>query len=330
MDKRTKNIIIASTAAVAGLTALGITAHKYTSHKIMKLALDRNQPKLKSKNMSKLRGSDELEKIDEILLEAGEKLKSKNLRKIQITSHDGLRLAGHWYCPENPKRVIIAMHGWRSEWTRDMGVISDFWHENDCAVLYAEQRAHGESEGEYISFGLLERYDCLEWIKWAVNETESKLPIYLCGVSMGASTVLMAAGFDLPENVHGIIADCGFTSPYAIFKHIAQNNLHIPYGIYNNSANGICKKKISLTADSYTCGEALKNTDVPVLFIHGTDDSFVPIEMTYENYKECVSPKRLFVVPGAEHGLSYLKDKEGYEKAVKEFWNDFDGKSRNR
>ena len=69
----------------------------------------------------------------------------------------------------------------------------------------------------------------------------------------------------------------------------------------------------------------MRECKVPVLFIHGTDDRFVPIEMTYENYKACVSPKRLLVVPGAEHAMSYLIDKESYEKTVKEFWNDFDG-----
>ena len=142
---------------------------------------------------------------------------------------------------------------------------------------------------------------------------------------MGASTVLMAAGLDLPENVHGIMADCGFTSPHAIFKHVMENNLHLYYrGITAAIANDMCKKRIQIGTKDYSCTEALKESKVPVIFVHGTDDKFVPVEMTYENYKACTAPKRLLIVPGAEHGMSYLVNKEEYVKAVKEFWRDFD------
>ena len=98
----------------------------------------------------------------------------------------------------------------------------------------------------------------------------------------------------------------------------------MPFGLYSKAAKDICEKRIQMSSDSYSTTEALSNCTVPVLFIHGTDDNFVPIEMTYENYKACVSEKRLFVVPGAKHGMSYLVDKDGYETAVKQFWNDFD------
>ena len=171
---------------------------------------------------------------------------------------------------------------------------------------------------------MLERYDCLEWIKWVNEKTGGELPIYLGGVSMGATTVLMAAGEDLPKNVKGIIADCGFTSPKEIWKHVAKNNLHIPFGAYGMAADDICHKKLNVKSDSYSSVDAMSKCKVPVLFIHGTDDNFVPISMTYENYKACASPKKLFIVPGAEHGMSYLKDKTGYENAMKSFWEEND------
>ena len=141
---------------------------------------------------------------------------------------------------------------------------------------------------------------------------------------MGATTVLMTTGLELPDNVHGVIADCGFTSPHEIWKHVVENNLHLSYGVIGNLANDICKKKIQMGTKDYSTVEAMKECKTPILFIHGTDDHFVPVEMTYENYKACTAPKRLFVVPGADHGMSYVADTQGYQAAMKDFWSTFD------
>ena len=141
---------------------------------------------------------------------------------------------------------------------------------------------------------------------------------------MGAATVLMAAGLDLPSNIHGIIADCGFTSPHAIWKHVANNNLHIAFGLRGAIADEMLKQKIQMGSDEYSTVEALQSSTIPVMLIHGTDDHFVPVEMTYENYKACAGPKRLLIVPGADHGMSYFVKKDRYEEEIKRFWRDFD------
>ena len=170
-----------------------------------------------------------------------------------------------------------------------------------------------------MSFGLVERFDCYDWINW-VNATESdKLPIFLAGISMGATTVLMAGGFKLPENVKGIIADCGFTSPVAIWKHVVEKNLRLNYKLRKATINKLCKKKLKLNVEEYSAIDAMKNCEIPVLFIHGANDKFVPVEMTYENYYACQARKKLFIVPGADHGMSYYVDKEGYEREFKVF-----------
>ena len=324
MNKAMKNTLIwAGAAAAVGTAAATVTY--VTMKSLVKIALDREQPKIYQKQKEKLSGTGGQQELFKNLAEASEKLKNSGCETVEITAHDGERLVGHLHRCENAKRLIIAMHGWRSSWCGDFGVISEFWHENGCSVLYAEQRGQGESGGEYMGFGLTERYDCLDWANWANQNGFSDLPIYLCGISMGASTVLMAAGLDLPENVHGIMADCGFTSPHAIFKHVMENNLHLYYrGITAAIANDMCKKRIQIGTKDYSCTDALKESKVPVIFVHGTDDKFVPVEMTYENYKACTAPKRLLIVPGAEHGMSYLVNKEEYVKAVKEFWRDFD------
>ena len=320
MKKSTKKLLIGvgTAALAAGLASV----YAVSVRKLVELALDRKMPRATERGKRLISGSDRLSEIAKALVNAAAELEKKPMETVCLTASDGTELVGHWYCPENPQRIIIAMHGWRSGWSQDFGSISPFWHEKGCAVLYAEQRAQGDSGGEYIGFGLLERYDCVNWVNW-VDEKALGLPVYLCGISMGATTVLMASGSKLAGSVKGIIADCGFTSPHAIWRHVAENNLRIPYGLYSAAANDLCMRKIEVSANSYSTTEALSENTVPVLFIHGTDDRFVPIEMTYENYKACVAPKRLFIVPGAEHGTSYLEDKLGYENATLKFWREF-------
>lgn len=323
MKKSTKAILAASGVAAVSAAVL-VTLHQLTARGFMDMALNREEPKLLAKNRSKFMGDGDFSDFFSELTKGAEKLRALDTETIEIKSHDGLKLVGHWYPCKDAKRVVVAMHGWRSTWDRDFGVVADFFHDNGCSILFAQQRAQGESGGDYIGFGLLERYDCYEWVKWADRETEGKLPIYLSGVSMGATTVMMTAGFDLPPSVKGITADCGFTSPHEIWKHVAQNNLRIPFGIYSSIANDIFKKKLSVSSRDYSCAEALGKTDIPVLFIHGTDDRFVPITMTFENYKTCNSKKHLFIVPGANHGMSFYKDPEGYKKQLLDFWALYD------
>ena len=329
MKKSTRNVLIGSGVVAAGITAVTAVSYGVTK-KLVEVALDREQPKASKKSENMLSGSaGQLKQFEEELTAAAEALKNCECETEEITAYDGIRLVGHLRKSESEKRLIIAMHGWRSSWYSDFGGISEFFNANGCSVLYAEQRGQGESGGEYMGFGMTERYDCLEWIKWANDNGYADIPIYLCGISMGAATVLMTAGLELPQNVHGIMADCGYTSPHAIWKHVAEENLHLSFsGITAAIANDMCKKRIQMGTKEYSCTDAMRECKVPVLFVHGTDDRFVPVEMTYENYKACESPKRLLIVPGAEHGMSYLIDKEAYEKTVKEFWNDFDEYTR--
>lgn len=315
-------------SAAAGVTAIAAAASSYITAKLLvKTALDRNQPKIMKKANSRISGGKGDAEFDKARMAAAEALDGKPHETVEIVSCDGINLVGHFSPCENAKRIIIAFHGWRSSWNYDYGMIADFWHSSGCSVLYAEQRGQSQSGGDFMGFGLTERYDCADWADWAVSRFGESIPIYLAGVSMGAATVLMASNLILPKSVCGIMADCGFTSPKAIWKHIARKNLHISYGMRGVMVDAMCRKRINMGADGYSAKEALKNTDIPVLFIHGTDDTFVPIEMTYENYKACASPKRLLVVPGADHAMSYYTNKAEYEKAELEFWRDFDKKA---
>lgn len=325
MKNSTKNIIL----GVSSLTALAATfgAVSYMmSNTLLNYALDRKIPTNMKITKSRLSGIKGFEAAYSQLSELSETFKKEIFEDVEIVSRDGIRLVGHWSECENAKRIIIAMHGWRSDWAHDFAAVSDFWHKNGCSVLYAEQRGQNNSGGDYMGFGLLERFDCLDWIDWVNERTMGFLPVYLGGISMGATTVLMAAGLDLPDNVCGIVADCGFTSPCDIWKHVVEKNLHLPYDFPKLMIEGNCRKKLNMGSGDYSAVDAMKVCKVPVLFIHGSADSFVPIEMTYENYLACAAPKRLLVVPGAEHAMSYYFDKDGYENSILSFWKEFDKK----
>ncbi len=319
MNDNAKGLLIASGIAAAAGTA-ALISHAVTD-KLVRIALCREEPAADAMNQD-LTGKEEMQVILSATTAAAAELEKTVTETVELEAPDGVRLVGHWYACPNPKRTVIAMHGWRSSWTRDFGLIANFLHTSGCNVLYAEQRGQGESGGDYMGFGLLERFDCAEWVKWVNNRVGTDLPVCLAGISMGATTVLMAAGLSLPENVTSIIADCGFTSADAIWKHVVEHKLHLLYGLRSAAADDLCRKHIQVGAKDYSATDALRVGTVPVLFIHGSDDHFVPLEMTFENYKACAAKKRLLVVPGADHGLSYWVDKDQYEAAVRSFWRE--------
>ena len=189
---------------------------------------------------------------------AQEALESYPRQDVTIRSSDGLTLKGHLLKSKYPRRLIVAFHGWRSSWARDLGAVAAFWLENHCNVLLVEQRAHGDSQGDYLGFGLLERSDCRQWAQWADGQNFG-LPIYLAGVSMGSTTVLMAAGMEMPESVRGVIADCGFTSPRDIMMHVSKKNLHMNYTWLRGWVmEKIFREKIHTASDSYSTLTAMK------------------------------------------------------------------------
>jgi len=325
MKKITKNILIGT-----GITTVSIVAAEkltvWMTKKLVSAAMNREQPKGMHVSQKDISEDPIMKDFIRKRRLAALKLKNAPCETVKLIAHDGVKLVGHWFPCANAKRTILAMHGWRSSWTRDFGLISDFLFQNDCQILFVEQRGQNNSGGDYMGFGLLERYDCLGWIRWINRAADDKLPIYLYGISMGASTVMMTAGFGLPQNVHGIIADSGYTSLDAIWKYIVENRLKLPYnGFLGEIAADMCHRKILMAPKDYSCTKAMAKSNVPVLFIHGTEDDFVPVKMAYENYKSCVAPKRLLVVPGANHAMGYFVDQNAYELAIKQFLYDYDG-----
>ncbi|MCR5707274.1 MAG: alpha/beta hydrolase [Ruminococcus sp.] len=308
--------------ALAGTVTLGgIAAVSYRATKtIMNHVQSRNSWDCSSaayKHIDKFSGNCE---ITADTVKYSDRLAEHNAEIIETASLDGIRLRGHLLTNESPKRIILAMHGWRSTWTKDFGMISAFLENEGCTVLYAEERAHGFSGGNYIGLGLLERHDVHCWINWLTERFGCNIPIYLYGVSMGATAVLMSAEAALPENVCGIIADSAYTSPYDQLKHILKDELKIEYLIRMHLANSICEKNIGESLDSHSTIEAMETNTVPVLLIHGSNDKLVPIEMMYKNYITCIAPKEYLAIEGAAHGMNYMTDRTAYEETLKRFW----------
>lgn len=323
MNGKTRNALLGAAGAVISAAAIREGISMAMDRKMVGEALDREEPKAVVKMKSKMKGYAENAEALAYLEEMEQWLAGQPHELVEIEGYDGTRLAGHLFRVPNPKRVILAMHGWRSGWARDFSLVSDFLKNNHCTVLYAEQRGQGGSGGEYMGFGMIERHDCLSWVNWLNENGFGEFPIYLVGISMGATTVLMTAGFpELPENVAGIIADCGFTSAKAIWKHICEQNLRRPFARREKRVDQLCRKRIDLRPDAYSTLDAMEVCKTPVLFIHGRADSFVPVEMTLENYEACTAPKKLLVVDGANHGMSYVMARETYEQAVKDFWKE--------
>ena len=243
---------------------------------------------------------------------------------LEITAYDGVALTGHWYPCEQPGRILIAMHGWQSSWSRDFGTMAEFWRRSGCSVLFAEQRETAGIPEEISEFGFMGPYDCIRWVNWVSRRFGTELPIYLAGISLGATTVLNAVGLDLPPNVHGILADSGFTSLSELRTHIFDRGLSLPCGINEALTDLLCRKDELPVSRACSTVSALQQSSVPVLLIHGENDRFVPPEMTVRNFRSCAGPREMYLCSGAEHGRSYDTDPDRYQQVLTRFWAKYD------
>lgn len=245
---------------------------------------------------------------------------------IYITSRDGLRLHGKYYHQADGAPLTIFMHGYRSGALRDgNGAFHMSWRRG-YNVLFVDQRAHGLSGGRVMTFGIKERYDCLDWIQYANERFGVDTPILLMGVSMGASTVMLAAGLDLPPNVKCVLEDSGFSSPAAIIRSVIRG-MKLPVSLVYPVVrlSGRLFAGIDIGAEDASCIEAVRNSKIPIMFVHGEDDGFVPCPMGLQCYEACGAKKKLLTVPGANHGLSHCIDKDRYEAMVEEFLDEVMG-----
>ena len=247
------------------------------------------------------------EQTEEIL--AGIRL-MQDAENIFLPSYDGLRLHGRLLQQPGAKGTILLFHGYRSSWVIDFSIVLPHYFSLGYNLLAVDERAHGESEGTYITFGVRERHDVATWTAYAAMHFGPAHPLILDGLSMGAATVLMASDLPLPLSVRGIIADCGFSSPYAIMKSVFRAHCRrLPAGPLLALTDVFTRLFAGFSLKGVSTLDAVAKTKLPILFIHGTGDTFVPCSMTQAAYDACAAPKQLVLVPDAGHGCSYLVDR---------------------
>ncbi len=237
---------------------------------------------------------------------------------IEIKSFDGLTLRGKYFECKKGEPVELLFHGYRGSAERDVsgGIERCFALERN--VILIDHRASGASDGNIITFGIKERYDCLKWIDYTIERFGKDVKIILSGVSMGAATVVMAAAEKLPENVVCALADCGYSSAKEIICKVMRD-MKLPdklvYPFARLGASIFAKFDLEETSPL----QAVEKANIPIIFLHGTDDDFVPCEMSERLYERCTNKKAFVPIKGAAHGLAFPVDKDGYIKAVKEF-----------
>lgn len=311
-------------AAAGALAAAGIGETVYFYNRTMKRGNARTDRTIK------MSGTD-WEKYYPLMEERRGFVMGQPHRDVYITSFDGLRLHATYFpavTDSEGKRAVICFHGYTGEGLSNHIAIADYFLKHGYAVLLPDARAHGESEGTYIGFGCLDRKDALSWISWLTQECGEDTGIMLHGTSMGGSTVLMASGLKLPANVRGIVSDCGFTSPKEVFTHVLHSMYHLPAFPAIQGADLLNRKLAGYGMDECNAKYEVRKAEVPILFIHGEADTFVPCSMCDEIYDNCRSPKYKLTVKGAAHAESYYKDMKAYEKALDQFAEKiFTGKS---
>lgn len=237
-----------------------------------------------------------------------------------LTAFDGTRLHA-WVLPvEHAVGTVVLMHGYRADPLRDFSCAVEDYHTMGYNLILPHQRACGASGGSYVTFGALEQHDCAAWACFAARRFGIQLPLFLDGVSMGATTVLLATGLELPENTAGVIADCGFTSPWEIVGHVCKKVIFFRPIPCMWVAEGLARLRASFSLRQWDTRRVLQNCRLPVFFAHGTEDEFVPCTMSVEAHAACGSAdKQLLLADGAAHGLSYLLQREEYLTRLRDF-----------
>ncbi|MBE6985389.1 MAG: alpha/beta hydrolase [Ruminococcaceae bacterium] len=308
-----------STWWIALLIVIGIVAVLFAfSHIFLRIACGRNDRF--NKNFDKAISASVYADCKDVILKGRDWVVSKHPEQVSTTSFDGLKLVGEYIPCENARGTVIMFHGWNASPISDFGAGLSYYQSLGLNLLLVHQRAQGKSEGKYMTFGIRERHDVHTWIQWH-REKFGSTPVLLAGLSMGAATVLMACGKEFDPCVKGVIADCGFTSPYEIISSVI-GSMHLPTKPIAALIDLQARLFAGFRLKEYSTVDAMKQAKLPILLAHGEADHFVPCYMSQQAYDACTSKDKVFLsVPKATHGKSFLVQPEEYKAALREFFN---------
>ncbi len=247
-----------------------------------------------------------------------EKMKQLPFKRLETMSFDGHRLVG-FLLEGNPEEVVICVHGFKSDMYSDYADKIKIYQDRGSTVLLMNDRAHGESEGKYLGFSELDRMDVARWVD-KINQMYERPRIYLHGVSMGGATVIHCANMHL-ENVCGIIDDCGFDSILGITHFLMNSVFHVPYFPLGYLA-WFWSQVLNHVNFNTSIGERCAyESDVPIVFIHGKEDHYVPCWMSIDMYEACRAPKELHLIEDCGHAAAYMVATDEYTAMVNRLLN---------
>ncbi len=262
------------------------------------------------------------EEYRDVMIEWVKSVRKMGGEKITIKSFDGLKLSGTYFEYEKGAVTELIFHGYQGYAERDLSGGVHRCHQLGRNALIIDQRGHGDSEGRTTTFGIKEHRDCLFWIDYAVKRFGDDCRLIITGVSMGAATVMIAAGEELPKNVVCVLADCGYTSAEEIIKKVIVE-MNLPANIIYPFVRLGAIIFGGFDPNDNSPMEAMKKSRIPVIFIHGDTDAFVPFDMSRRLYEACASEKKKLVkISGAGHGLAYPVDPEFYLSSLRDFQNE--------
>lgn len=315
MKKLIKTLFAASAVGAAGYFAAADLVQRFISDRKFEIPQGLN---------ALVSGSD-YDEIGRICAENRRWLESYGFEKYEMQSDRGYRLQGYLMRPEKPSDVyILGCHGHRCDGRTEFNAFAQYYLRKGINVFLIDHVASGESGGRYISMGKFEHEDAIKWLGFLTDTFGRDIKIIVHGVSMGAATVMLMAGSGrLPENVKLIVEDCGYTSAMDEFE-FKLNSFNIPPKPILDTVNAISRKRADFDFSETNALEAVKNARVPMLFVHGTGDLFVPVHMVNQLYEACGSEnKELLIIDGAAHAMSFIKDRAKYEAKLDEMLSKF-------
>ncbi len=244
--------------------------------------------------------------------------------EVWIKSYDDLNLKGYYLKNDNSNgKVMILCHGYRSFPYFDFSASAKMYYEQGFDLLFIVHRTHLDSDGKYISFGLKERYDLIEWIKYVDTRHNGKAKILLAGVSMGAATVMYTLGLDLPESVKGAVCDCGFDTPKHVIGFALREVFKSRYiaSFMSNFVSFAAFFRLGSFLGKVNTSKSLKKNTLPVMFAHGKADDVVPFDMFEKNISYGNFEKIIVTSEKAAHGLVFYYENAEYIKAFRKLMN---------
>ncbi len=245
-------------------------------------------------------------------------LERMDLEEMEIRAFDGTRLHGYYKeAGQKTTKTIICVHGWHGSALKDAPLYSHWLVDYNMNILYIDLRSYGKSEGRYTTYGVLDSKDVLSWVNHIIGIVGEDAQIALFGISIGGNTVCSIAD-KVPKQVKCIIDDCGYTSCWDQMVHMVKNVLHMPV-IFLYSAEFFNRIIAHFSLKGSNAKKSLRNSNVPVLFIHGVKDKSVPASMGLELHEACRNSKEIHLFEGVPHCRSYFENKEAYTRIVLTF-----------